>query len=94
MDGRLFLRFNHIMSDQRQKIFKSRQPARAAPSHCPLNKQNIIYFIYKREKPTKLSGIPYFWSRSSLLMSEFENFQTLTPAGNFAPAFDRKIRNF
>lgn len=62
--------------------------------HCPLNKQNIIYFIYKREKPTKLSGIPYFWSRSSLLMSEFENFQILTPAGNFAPAFDRKIRNF
>ena len=27
-------------------------------------------------------------------MSEFENFQILTPAGNFAPAFDRKIGTF
>lgn len=33
--------------------------------HCPLNKQNIIYFIYKREKPTKLSGIPYIFGRGA-----------------------------
>ena len=39
---------------------------------------NIIHIALKRDKQIKLSAIPYFRTRNSLVMSELENYSTLT----------------
>ena len=64
----------HVIS----KVEKSWPTAGAAPSplspQVALNKQNIIYIVPKINtvRHIKLSAIPYFWTRNSLVMSELD----------------------